>query len=82
MKFDICFKHIKNMKFDMYFKHIKNMKFNSQIFKIYSHINLLVRVVTLGYNYFCNQTLKINFGPLNNILGFYKQEKAQKFLFN
>ena len=50
MKFDICFKNIKNMKFDMYFKNIKNIKFNNQVFKIYSHANLLVRVVTLGYN--------------------------------
>ena len=38
------------MKFDMRVKNIKNMKSNGQIFKIYSNVNFLVRVIALNYN--------------------------------
>ena len=38
----------------------------------------LVKVLVLGYNKVCSQTLSLNFGPLNNILSHYKQkEKSQ-----
>ena len=58
------------MKFDMCFKNIKNIPFNGYIFKIYSHINLFSKL---------QLSLQPNFGPLNNILGPYKQKgKVQK----
>ena len=42
----------------------------------------LMKVVALSYNKVCNQTLFLNFDPLNNILGLYKQkQKAQKNLY-
>ena len=38
-----------------------------------------MRVVALGYNYVCSQTLYLNFSPFNSILGPYKQkEKSQE----
>ena len=41
-----------------------------------------MKVVALSYNKVCNQTLFLNFDPLNNILGLYKQkQKAQKNLY-
>ena len=63
------------MKFDMCFKNIKNMQFNGQIFKICSHVNLFSESCNLGLvttkfvTKFCPQTLSLNFGSLNNILG-------------
>ena len=42
----------------------------------------LMKVVALSYNKVCNQILSLNFDPLNNILGLYKQkQKAQKNLY-
>ena len=42
----------------------------------------LMKVVALSYNKVCDQTLSLNFDPLNNILGLYKQkQKAQKNLY-
>ena len=42
----------------------------------------LMKIVALSYNKVCNQTLFLNFDPLNNILGLYKQkQKAQKNLY-
>ena len=35
----------------------------------------LMRVVALSHNKICFQTLSLNFGLLNNILGPYKQKK-------
>ena len=49
------------MKFDMRIKNIKNLKSNSLIFKICSHINILVEVVAIGYNQVCSQTLSFSF---------------------
>ena len=49
------------------------------------YVNMLIflmKVVALSYNKVCNQTLFLNFDPLNNILGLYKQkQKAQKNLY-
>ena len=37
----------------------------------------LMKVVTLSYNKVYNQTLSLNFDPINNILGLYKQTKKR-----
>ena len=47
----------------------------------------LIRVVALCYNLVCTQMFSLNFNPLNNILGSYKQTNKQtknprKILFN
>ena len=42
------------------------MQFNSQIFKIYSHINFLTEVVSLDYNQICSQTLAFSKTQMQN----------------
>ena len=59
------------MKFDMCFM---NMYFNGYIFKIFNHVNLF----SISYSLILQLSLKPNFGPLNNILGFYKKKRLKK----
>ena len=68
------------MKFDMCYKNIKNIQLNENIFKNVVMLIGLVKVVALCYNLVCSQILSLNFSPLNNILGPYiKKNVQQKF---
>ena len=65
------------MKFYMCIKNIKNMQFNDKIFKICNHVNLFSESCSLGLQL----SLWPNFGPLNQILGLYKQKEKAKINF-
>ena len=59
------------MKFDMYFKNIERTCNSTVRFSKYiAMLIFLMKVVALCYSLLCNQTLSLNFSPLN-ILGPY-----------
>ena len=53
------------------------MQFNDKIFKICNHVNLFSESCSLGLQL----SLWPNFGPLNQILGLYKQKEKAKINF-